>query len=125
MATNRTDPAAVRVGGIRYRLRYPRPNPDEANIVPRPFEMEHDGQLDQAGHRPGLERAQQRVRIHRERDASALARIHDHLLPGGAVLLSDEVATEADHARMADPARTDPAARQIRSSSAKTGSSRR
>jgi SAM-dependent methyltransferase len=43
-----------------------------------------------------------------ERDAAALARIHDHLLPGGAVLLSYEVATEVDHARMADPARTYP-----------------
>ena len=43
-----------------------------------------------------------------ERDSAALARIHDHLLPGGAVLLSYEVATEADHARMADPARTYP-----------------
>jgi SAM-dependent methyltransferase len=43
-----------------------------------------------------------------ERDAAALRRIHDHLLPGGAVLLSYEVATEADHARMADPARTYP-----------------
>ena len=43
-----------------------------------------------------------------ERDGTALRRIHDHLLPGGAVLLSYEVATEADHARMADPARTYP-----------------
>jgi SAM-dependent methyltransferase len=39
-----------------------------------------------------------------ERDAAALRRIHDHLLPGGAVLLSYEVASDADHARMADPA---------------------
>jgi len=43
-----------------------------------------------------------------ERDAAALRQIHDHLLPGGAVLLSYEVITEADHARMADPARTYP-----------------
>jgi SAM-dependent methyltransferase len=43
-----------------------------------------------------------------ERDAAALRRIHDHLLPGGAVLLSYEVITDADHARMADPARTYP-----------------
>jgi SAM-dependent methyltransferase len=45
-----------------------------------------------------------------ERDAVALRRIYDHLLPGGAVLLSYEVVTEADHARMADPARTYPSA---------------
>jgi SAM-dependent methyltransferase len=43
-----------------------------------------------------------------ERDGAALHRIYDHLLPGGAVLLSYEVITEADHARMADPARTYP-----------------
>ena len=43
-----------------------------------------------------------------ERDAAALRRIHDHLLPGGAVLLSYEVITAADHARMADPARVYP-----------------
>jgi len=45
-----------------------------------------------------------------ERDAAALARIHDHLLPGGAVLLSYEVASKADHARMADPTRVYPSA---------------
>jgi SAM-dependent methyltransferase len=43
-----------------------------------------------------------------ERDAAALVRIHDHLLPGGAVLISYEVASEADHARMADPGRIYP-----------------
>ncbi len=43
-----------------------------------------------------------------ERDAAALRRIHDHLIPGGAVLLSYEVITKADHARMSDPARIYP-----------------
>jgi SAM-dependent methyltransferase len=45
-----------------------------------------------------------------ERDAAALRRIYDHLCPGGAVLLSYEVITEADHARMADPGRIYPSA---------------
>jgi SAM-dependent methyltransferase len=43
-----------------------------------------------------------------ERDAAALRRIHDHLLPGGAVLLSYELASEVDHARMADATRVYP-----------------
>jgi SAM-dependent methyltransferase len=43
-----------------------------------------------------------------DRDAVALRRIHDHLVPGGAVILSYEVASDEDHARMADPARPYP-----------------
>ena len=43
-----------------------------------------------------------------DRDAAALRRIHDHLVPGGAVILSYEVASDEDHARMADPARPYP-----------------
>ncbi len=43
-----------------------------------------------------------------DRDAAALRRIHDHLLPGGAVILSYEVAGDEDHARMSDPSRPYP-----------------
>jgi SAM-dependent methyltransferase len=41
-------------------------------------------------------------------DAAALRRIHDHLLPGGAVILSYEVAGDEDHARMSDPSQAYP-----------------
>lgn len=42
------------------------------------------------------------------RDAEALRRIHDHLLPGGVVLLSYEVVSDEEHDRMGDPARPYP-----------------
>jgi SAM-dependent methyltransferase len=42
------------------------------------------------------------------RDAAALRRIHDHLVPGGAVLLSYEILDDAGHARLADPVRVYP-----------------
>jgi len=38
--------AALRLAGIRYGLPYPLLNPDEANIVPRAWEMAHGGGLD-------------------------------------------------------------------------------
>ena len=38
--------AALRLVGIRYGLPYPLLNPDEANIVPRAWEMSHGGGLD-------------------------------------------------------------------------------
>jgi SAM-dependent methyltransferase len=38
-----------------------------------------------------------------ERDLGALRRAFDHLVPGGALLLSYEIASDEDHARMADP----------------------
>jgi 4-amino-4-deoxy-L-arabinose transferase-like glycosyltransferase len=38
--------AALRLVGIRYGLPYPLLNPDEANIVPRAWEMTHGGGLD-------------------------------------------------------------------------------
>ena len=44
----------------------------------------------------------------RERDAEALRRIHDHLLPGGGVVLSYEVLLPDGLARLGDPARVYP-----------------
>jgi SAM-dependent methyltransferase len=43
-----------------------------------------------------------------DRDEAALLRIRDHLAPGGAVILSFEIATDDDHARMSDPLRLYP-----------------
>lgn len=43
-----------------------------------------------------------------ERDAEALRRVHAHLRPGGAVLLSYEVISGEDHVLLADPGRRYP-----------------
>lgn len=42
------------------------------------------------------------------RDAVALRRVREHLLPGGAAVLGVETASDDDHARMGDPARPYP-----------------
>jgi SAM-dependent methyltransferase len=44
----------------------------------------------------------------RDRDQEALRRVHDHLRPGGAVLLSYEVISDEDHALLAAPERAYP-----------------